>query len=274
LEASLAREKASLRSQTGSGGSRAPAFGPAVSMGISLVAILVGLGGWEFVWREHWVAAYSLPGPQDVAREWWLLSQHGILWHHTYVTVREALLGFVAALGVALVVGYPLAKSRVFASILSPYIAATQAMPIIALAPVLIVWFGLGLPSKTLICAIVVFFPMLVTVAVGIQNIDRSLVEAAATEGAGWWRTFRFVEFPLALRTILAGLRMGLTLAMTGAIVAEFVASDSGLGYAMQYSRSLYDSPALFAYSLTMVGLAVAAFIVVGVLEHVLIDWD
>jgi NitT/TauT family transport system permease protein len=274
LEASLAREKASLRSQSGTGGSRAPAFGSLASLGISAAAILVGLAVWELVWREHWVASYSLPGPRDVAREWWLLSQHGILWHHTYATVREAALGFLAAFVVAIVVGYPLAKSHVLASVLSPYVAATQAMPIIALAPVLIVWFGLGLASKTLICAIIVFFPMLVTVAVGIRNVDRTLVEAAATEGAGRWRTFRYVEFPLALRTILAGVRMGLTLAMTGAIVAEFVAASSGLGYAMEYARSLYNAPMLFAYSLTMVGLAVAAYIFVGLLEHVLIDWD
>ena len=274
MEASLAGEKARLRRGSGSAASRPARLGALASIAISVAAIVVGLLLWELLFRSHEVAAYSLPSPLQVGREWWLLSQHGILWHHVWATVREAFLGFLLALVVALVLGYPLAKSHVFASVLSPYVAATQAMPIIALAPVLLVWFGLGLFSKTLICAIIVFFPMLVTVAVGIRSVDHTLVEAASTEGAGRWRTLRFVEFPLALRTILAGVRMGLTLAMTGAIVAEFVAASSGIGYAMEYARSIYDAPQLFAYALTMVGLAVIAYVIVGVLEHVLIDWE
>jgi NitT/TauT family transport system permease protein len=244
------------------------------SVAISLAAIAFGLLAWELMFRAHVIASYSLPSPRSVGREWWLLSENGILWHHVWATLQEALLGFALAFVVAFVLGYPLAKSRVFASVVSPYVAATQAMPIIALAPVLLVWFGLGLFSKTLICAIIVFFPMLVTIAVGIRSVDRTLVEAASTEGAGRWATLRYIEFPLALRTILAGVRMGLTLAMTGAIVSEFVAASAGLGYMMELGRSEYDSPLLFAAATTMVALAVIGYLIVGLLEHVLIDWD
>jgi NitT/TauT family transport system permease protein len=157
---------------------------------------------------------------------------------------------------------------------LAPYVAGTQAMPMLALAPLLVVWFGLGLFSHVLICAVIVFFPMLVNSAVGIAEVDRTLVDAAATEGAGRWTTLRYIEFPLALRTILAGVRMGATLSFTGAIVAEFVAASEGLGYLMEFARGQYDAPLLFAAALTMVLVAVSVYVLIGLLEHVLIDWE
>src|SRR4051794_21686110 len=107
---------------------------------------------------------------------------------------------------------------------------------------------------------------MLVNVAVGLRGVDRTLIEAAATEGAGRWHSLWKIEAPLASPTILAGVRMGLTLAMTGAIVAEFIAASSGLGYLMEFARSQYDAPLLFA-ALTVVAVAVIAFVTVGVIE-------
>jgi NitT/TauT family transport system permease protein len=244
------------------------------SVGASAVAILFGLLVWEVLSRKHVVADYSLPSPHAVWTEWWALSERGILWHHVYATLRVALLGWALAFVIALGFAYPLAKSPLFASILAPYIAATQAMPILALAPLLIVWFGLGLFSKTLICTVIVFFPMLVTFSVGLRTVDRTLVDAAATEGAGRWSTLRYIELPLATRTILAGVRMGLTLSMTGAIVSEFVAASAGLGYMMELGRNQYDSSLVFAAALTLVALAVIGYVFVGLLERVLIDWE
>lgn len=229
---------------------------------------------WQILADMHVVESYMLPSPGDVWRTWFALAQNGVLWHHVSATLSEALLGFGLAFVLGAGIAYPLAKSRLVASILSPYIAGTQAMPILALAPLLVVWFGLGLLSKTLVCALIVFFPILVNTAVGLRTVDRTLVEAAQTEGANAWQILRHVEVPLALRTILGGIRMGLTLSMTGAIVAEFIASDSGLGYLMTLARSEYDSTLLFAASLTMVGLAVIGYIGVGVIEYLIIDWD
>jgi NitT/TauT family transport system permease protein len=240
----------------------------------SVAAIVFAAAVWETLWRLHVFAYYDLPAPRAVAHTWWVLSRRGILWHDLRVTIEEAGLGFLLAFGVAAIVGYPLAKFRLVSTILSPYIAGTQAMPMLALAPLLVVWFGLGLFSKTLICAVIVFFPMLVNIAVGIRTVDRTLIEAASTEGAGWWQTLRRVELPLAMRTILAGVRMALTLSMTGAIVAEFIASSSGLGYLMLLARSEYDAPLLFAAAITMIGLAVAGYLLVMVLEYALVDWD
>jgi NitT/TauT family transport system permease protein len=241
---------------------------------VSAAAILLALLAWEVMAAKHVVAAYSLPTPHSVWTEWWALAKRGILWHHVWATVHVALAGWAFAFVIAMLFAYPLSRSQVFASFLAPYIAGTQAMPILALAPILTVWFGIGLFSKSLICAVICFFPMMVTFSVGLQNVDRTLTDAAATEGAGRWTSLRYIELPLATRTILAGVRMGLTLSMTGAIVAEFVAASEGLGYMMELGRNQYDAPLVFAAALTLVGVAVVFYVVVGLLERVLIDWE
>jgi len=238
------------------------------------MAVALGAALWDALSTSHAVPAYMLPPPVSVAKDWWALAQNGVLWHHVAATLQEALLGFALAFVAGVTLAYPLAKSRIVASVLSPYVAGTQAMPILALAPLLVVWFGLGLFSKVLICALIVFFPILVNTSVGLRSVDRTVVEAAQTEGANPLQILLHVETPLALRTILGGVKMGLTLSMTGAIVAEFVAADAGLGYLMTLARSEYDSSLLFAASLTMAGLAVIGYLAINVLERMLIDWD
>jgi len=250
------------------------ARGVAGSLGVSATAVLAGIGVWELAVRGHVLPGYDLPAPLAVAREWWRLAGDGLLGQSALTTLSEALLGFALAFGVACLLALPLSRSGVLASLLSPYVAATQALPVLALAPILVVWFGLGLPSTTIICAVIVFFPILVNTAVGLRTVDRTLLEAAATQGAGRLATLVHVQVPLALPTILAGVRMGLTLSMTGAIVAEFVASSSGLGYLMMVARSQYDAPMLFAAAATIMGLAVAGYLLVGLIETWLVTWD
>jgi len=215
-----------------------------------------------------------LPAPAAVAREWWRLWQSGVLAHDLGVTLEEALLGFGLAFVAGVVLGALLARSRVLGGVLAPYIAASQAMPIVAFAPLLVVWFGLGLLPKVLIGALIVFFPILINTEVGLRSIEPALVEASRTMGASGWQTLRYVEAPLALRTLLGGVKMGLTLAMTGAVVGEFVAADAGLGYLMNFGRTAYDAPMVFAAALTMAAVAIAGYASVGVLERLLIDWE
>jgi NitT/TauT family transport system permease protein len=239
-----------------------------------VAAVAVALGVWQLLWSAEVFATYDLPSPKSVWDTWWALAENGILWHHVGATLEEAGLGFLLGFAVACLVGYPLAKSRTFAAIMSPYIAGTQAMPMLALAPLLVVWFGLGLFSKTLICAIIVFFPMLVNVSTGLRTVDRTLLEAGQVEGANRRQSLRRIEAPLASRTILAGVRVGLTLSMTGAIVAEFIAASEGLGYLMELARSQYNAPLLFAAALTVVGIAVIGYAFVALLEHLIVTWD
>jgi NitT/TauT family transport system permease protein len=241
---------------------------------MTVVALLIGLFAWQAAAHSGAVAPYLLPAPDAVANRWLVLAGNGVLWHHTRATLTEALLGFGVALIVGISIGYAVVRVPVLDHGLAPYIAASQAMPMVALAPLLVVWFGLGLLSKVVICALMVFFPVLVNTVAGLRSIDRTLLEAAASEGTTAWQRLWSIEFPLGLRTLLAGVKIGLTLAMTGAVVGEFVAANAGLGYLMNLARTDYDAPMVFAASLTMAGVAIVGYVLVTLLEHALITWE
>ena len=170
-------------------------------------------------------------------------------------------------------IAYPLAKSETLSRLASPFIATTQAMPMIALAPLLVMWFGLGLSSKVIICALIVFFR---SWSARWSACDRSTancwkpraawVPAPGRHCGTWscrWRCGR----------ALGGVRLGLTLAMTGAIVGEFVASDAGLGFLMVLSRTNFDASMVFAAALTMAAISTLMYKFVGWLDQALITW-
>jgi NitT/TauT family transport system permease protein len=239
----------------------------------SAVAIGVALVVWQAAADRAILPAYVLPLPSKVFAAWLQLLQNGALWRHVSATLSEALAGFAVALLAGMAIAYPLAKSETLSRLASPFIATTQAMPMIALAPLLVMWFGLGLTSKVIICALIVFFPILVSTMVGLRSIDRELLEAARSLGASARQTLWYVEFPLALRPVLGGVRLGLTLAMTGAIVGEFVASDAGLGFLMILSRTNFDASMVFAAALTMAAISTLMYKFVGWLDQALITW-
>lgn len=247
---------------------------PSGTVAPGVVSVALGLLLWQALVSTRSVTPDILPAPWAVAREWWTLAADGVLWGHVSVTLSEALLGFALAFVVGVVLGYPLARSRLLSGAITPYVTAAQAMPVIALAPLIVMWFGLGLSAKVLICALIVFFPILVNTAVGLLLVEREMIEAAQNMGANRWQILRYVEAPLALRSLLGGVRVGITLAMTGAIVGEFVSSEAGLGYLMTYGRSIYDSAMVLAAALTMVGVALVGYLVVGLLERLLITWE
>jgi NitT/TauT family transport system permease protein len=239
----------------------------------SLLAVAVAVWAWQVVAERGLAPPYILPLPAKVLAAWEQLLSNGALWRHVSATLSEALLGFVIACCAGAALGYPLARSETLNRLASPFIATTQAMPMIALAPLLVMWFGLGLTSKMVICGLVVFFPILVNTIVGLRSIDREMTDAARTLGAGAFQIVWFVEVPLALRPLLGGVRIGLTLAMTGAIVGEFVASDAGLGFLMVLSRTNFDPAMVFAASLTMAAISTVLYKSVAWLEQTLIDW-
>jgi NitT/TauT family transport system permease protein len=215
-----------------------------------------------------------LPSPVAVGHKWWLLYRNGSLWHHTSTTLQEALLGFGVAFVVGVGLGYPLARFNTFDALVGPYVAVSQAMPVIAFAPLLVVWFGLGLLPKVIICALIVFFPIIVNTIVGLRSIDPTLIEASWSMGANDWQTLWYVEIPLMLRPLLGGIKMGLTLSMTGAMVAEFVASSAGLGYMMTLGRTAYDIPMVFVAALMMALVATLGYVGISLLERVLVTWE
>lgn len=237
------------------------------------LSLLLGLLGWQWLVTARNIPAFILPPPGRVATRFLSALADGTWWANTSVTLVESLLGFALGFAVATVLGYLLAHLPLLERLVSPYIAASQALPIVAIAPILLLWLGFGLLPKVVVAALVVFFPMLINTIGGLRRIDPALREVAQVYGANRWQTFRLVEVPLALPTLLGGTKIGFTLAVTGATVAEFMGTDRGLGLLLNVSRGLFDTPLLFVALVTLIAMAGVAYGLVAVLERALVRW-
>jgi NitT/TauT family transport system permease protein len=213
------------------------------------------LAGWFVAYRH--VNSLYLPAPGAVFSTLTAGMASGLFLSNALVTIEESLLGFALALMIALPIGYGIAKSRLFAATVQPYLAAGQAIPAVVIYPLLSLWFGYGFIPIFILCMLVVLFPMVITIALGFQTIDHSLVDAARVEGASGWPMFASIEFPLALPAIMAAIRTALTLSIVGAIVGEFInQGDQGLGSLVLSARNQFDSALLFATLIVMALMA------------------
>ncbi len=223
---------------------------------------------WQLVAQSGMVNAFLLPAPLDVARSFWLSLSDGLLVKNAMQTLIESLAGFALGAVVALPLGYAIARSPLLARATQPYLAASQAMPAVAIAPLLVIWLGFDMPPVIVLCALIVFFPLVVTTVLGLRTLDRDVVDAGRVEGAGRWALLWHIELPLALPSILAGLRTSLTLSVTGAVVGEFVLGDQGLGGLLLSARGNLDTPLVFATLFTLALLAAALYGVARLIER------
>jgi NitT/TauT family transport system permease protein len=240
----------------------------------TLVSAAAALLIWELVSRFAGLPAFILPAPAQVAVRFWKALVDGSLLLHTGITLAEVLLGLLAGTIAAVALGYAVAKSRLFERLVSPYLVASQAIPVVAIAPLLVIWFGPGMFSKVLICALIVFFPVLVNTVVGVRAVPRSLHDLMRSLRATRGQILRRLEFPAALPILLGGLRIGATLSVIGAVVGELVGSDKGLGYMVNSARGQYDTALVFVAVFTLILLALALYGVVALLENKLLTWQ
>lgn len=217
---------------------------------------LVLLGIWLVTTGSGAVPAFFLPEPRVVASTLGRQFAQGSMLGYVRVTIAESLLGSALGAAVAIPLGYAIARSELIAATLQPYLAALQAIPAVALAPLLALWLGYGLAPVIVLCALLVFFPIVVNTTLGLWGLDRDVLDAARADGATGWRLCRHIEAPLASPSILAGLRTGVTWSITGAVVGEFVVGGDGLGQFLAVQRDYADSAGLFA---TLVVLALLA---------------
>ena len=238
---------------------------------VPLAGTAVFLLLWEGIVRVFQYPAFILPGPGRVWARFITVAGDGTLWRHTSMTLFEIFAGLLIGLTAATIMGYAIAKSPTLDRTLSPYIVAAQSVPIVALAPLLIIWFGFGSMSKILVCALTLFLPVLINTAVGIRSVDRNLRELMRSLGASRWQTFRMLEAPAALPVLFGGLKIGVTLSVIGAVVGEFVGADRGLGFLINLARGLFDTPLLFVALFTLVAIALVLYGAVTLLETVLL---
>jgi len=215
---------------------------------------------------------YILPPPEQVLGRFVSAWGDGTIAPHAGRTLVEVVLGFGLGAGLALIVGYALARLPLAERVLSPYIVAAQATPILALAPLLALWFGPGILAKVIICALIVFFPVAISTMVGIRAVDARLLELARSLRATRRQVVLTLEIPAALPSIFGGLRVGVTLAVVGAIVGEWAGADRGLGLLVNLARgSLFDIPLLFATLLTIALLGIVLYALVVLVERILV---
>ena len=235
------------------------------------LALFVGL--WQLVVCLGDYPAFILPSPGRVYVKAIDALRKGLLVWHAGVTLTEILGGLALGLPVAVVLGYAMAKSRALERLLSPYIVASQSVPIVALAPLLVIWFGTGRLSKILVCALTIFFPMLVNTVVGVRAVSADLRDLMRSLRATPWQTFAKLEVPSALPVLLGGLKVSVTLSVIGAVVGEFVAADRGLGFLINVARGNFDTPMMFVALLTLVAIALALYLVVVLIEVLVLKW-
>ena len=237
-----------------------------------VASLVVFVLAWQLVVFVTGYPSFILPGPYTVLERFAKAWADGTMWPHTQTTLVEVLLGFVIGATIGLVTGIGLARSRLAERLLSPYLVAAQATPVLVLAPLIVLWFGSGLPSKLVICTLIVFFPVAVATMVGIRSVDPRLLEMANSFRATSWQTITRVEVPAALPAILGGLRVGITLAVIGAIVGEWAGGESGLGVLINIARgSLFDIPLMFSALLTLALVGVALYLVMVLIERRLV---
>lgn len=247
--------------------------------GYSALLYLLSLGLALLLWQgallalEDSARRFILPTVGEVVTRLLKMLQDGSLLYHARVTLLEMGLGLALGTGAALILGYLVAHHRLLAHLLEPIIVTSQAMPIVALAPLLAIWFGPGLASKVVVCALIVFFPILVNVIAGLSHIDEGLQNVFRLLEATRWQRFRLLEVPATLPAFLTGLRVGGTLAAMGAMVGEFVASSEGLGYLVKQGQNLYDTPLMFVAILALTVLALMTYSTLGLIERSVLKW-
>ncbi len=232
-------------------------------------AFVVFLAVWKAIVVVAGLPPFILPAPEVVAArfaEAWL---DGTVWPHFVTTMVEIALGFAVGLVLALVAGYGLARSALFERLASPYLVAAQAVPVLVMAPLLVLWFGPGLLSKVVICALIVFFPVAIATMVGLRSVDARLLELGRSLRATRAQVLTTLEIPAALPSIFGGLRVGVTLAVVGAVVGEWAGASSGLAVLINVARgSLFDIPLMFAALVTIALVGIALYVVVVAAER------
>jgi len=224
---------------------------------------------WQLVVLVSGFPPFILPAPGAVLERLVAAWGAGTIQPPLATTLLEVALGFALGAGLALVAGYALARSLVVERLLSPYLVALQATPILARAPLMALWFGPGLLGKVLICALIVFFPVAIATMVGIRSVDARLLELGRSLRATRRQVLTTLEIPAALPSIFGGLRVGVTLAVVGAIVGEWAGADKGLGVLINLARgSLFDIPLMFATLLTIAIVGIVLYLVVVALER------
>jgi NitT/TauT family transport system permease protein len=238
------------------------------------ISFLLLLAGWQFLVIAGGYDRFILPAPADVLNQLGLVITDGRLLKHTLYTFSEVVPGLLIGCLIAIPLGYLLVKSPLAERLLSPYLIASQAIPVIAIAPLLTIWVRSTYWSRVLVAVLVVFFPILVNSIAGLRSVPEELYELMNSLQGTRWQIFRKLELPASLPILLAGLKVGATLAVIGALVGEFVQPKSqGLGFMLITARYQFRTDLVFVILLTLAAMALGLYGLVSLMEKRLLRW-
>lgn len=240
-----------------------------VAFPVGTILIIVAI--WEAICRLFDVPTYLLPPPSDVLAL--MAKRTDLLLYHATVTSGEIIVGFALSTVVGVVLALLITNYRIFERSIYPLLIVSQAVPKAALAPIFIVWFGLGWEPKVVVVVLIAFFPIVIDLVAGIRSVPPSMLKLAKSMGASRFDTMRKFVVPHALPHFFSGLKVAITLAVSGAIIGEFVGADRGLGYLLLFANGQLDTNLLFASIIILSFLGVILFYLLLAVERLCMPW-
>ena len=236
-------------------------------------AVLVAafLSIWQMATLVLEVPHWLLPSPVDIAGA--LISSSDLLARHGWVTLQEVLIGFTFSFIVGVALAVAIAYSRTVERAVYPFVVASQTIPVIAIAPILLIWFGYGLLPKVIVVGLICFFPIVVNMVDGLRAVDPDLVNLMRSMGASRWQVFAKARIPTSLPFLFSGTRVAIAVSVIGAVIGEWVGASAGLGYFMIRSASQFQTARVFAAVVVLSIMGVALFVAVGLSERYLLPW-
>ena len=237
----------------------------AAGLGLSLLA------AWEIWVRWAGIPAFILPPPSAIART--AVVRAGLIAPHALTTMAEILAGIGLALCTAIPLAVVMFARPGLEKGIAPFLVASQAVPVFALAPLLVIWLGYGLASKVFMAWIIIFFPITISLLAGLKSCDPEYRVLFGLMGATFWQRLRLLYWPWALPQFFSGLKVGVTVATIGAVIGEWVGAQQGLGYLMIQSNARLQTDMVFAAILWLTAMGLGLWVLVGWLERKIITW-
>lgn len=243
-------------------------YGTIVAPIVTLVFLLLV---WEVATLLATIPTFILPAPTEIAQT--MFNNRAILWQNMWITIYEIFLGFLLSIVVGVTIAIIVSYSRILNRCLFPILVASQAVPKVAIAPLLIVWFGFGLTSKVGVAFLTAFFPIVITTAAGIQSTPADMIALVRSMGANSWQRFIRIVVPYSLPSFFSGLKVAITLAVIGAIIGEFVGANSGIGYIIMRANGQLDTPLLLGGIVILAAIGIILFYAIELLERICVPW-
>ena len=236
-----------------------------------LLIFVALVGAWELWVRVGGVPKWQLPAPSAIGQE--LVNSRALLWDNALVTIKEVALGFLAALGAGVALAALIAYSRILERSIYPIVIASQTIPIIAIAPLLLIWVGYGTTPKVIVVALISFYPIAVNTVDGLKSIDPDMVSMMRTLGASRWQVFTKLQIPTSLPFMFSGIKVGISVSVIAAVIGEWVGASAGLGYLITYSQPLFLTARVFAAIVVLSALGISLFVLASLLERLMLPW-